>query len=92
MPRANRYFLPQHVWHITHRCHKKEFLLKFAMDRESWIKWLFEARKRFGLEILPPASGKLSPYRTSAKKRIFQGLEIPSQKFQPPFLAITAKG
>ena len=30
MPRANRYFLPGHVWHITHRCHKKEFLLKFA--------------------------------------------------------------
>ncbi len=22
MPRANRYFLPGHVWHITHRCHK----------------------------------------------------------------------
>jgi putative transposase len=21
MPRANRYFLPGHVWHITHRCH-----------------------------------------------------------------------
>ena len=28
MPRANRCFLPNHVWHITHRCHKKEFLLK----------------------------------------------------------------
>ena len=52
MPRANRYFLPNHVWHITHRCHKKEFLLKFAKDRENWIKWLFEARKRFGIEIL----------------------------------------
>jgi len=52
MPRAHRYFLPNHVWHITHRCHKKEFLLKFARDRGNWIKWLFEARKRFGLEIL----------------------------------------
>ena len=52
MPRAHRYFLPNHVWHITHRCHKKEFLLKFAKDRANWIKWLFEARKRFGLEIL----------------------------------------
>ena len=30
MPRANRHFLPGYVWHITHRCHKKEFLLKFA--------------------------------------------------------------
>jgi len=33
MARAKRHFLPGHVWHITHRCHKKEFLLKFASDR-----------------------------------------------------------
>ncbi len=33
MPRANRHFVSGHVWHITHRCHKKEFLLKFARDR-----------------------------------------------------------
>jgi putative transposase len=52
MPRANRYFLPGHVWHITHRCHKKEFLLKFAKDRENWIHWLFAARKRYGLCVL----------------------------------------
>jgi len=52
MPRANRYFLPGHVWHITHRCHKKEFLLKFVKDRECWIHWLFEARKRYGLCVL----------------------------------------
>ena len=25
MPRANRYFLPAHVWQITHRCHQKQF-------------------------------------------------------------------
>ena len=30
MPRANRHFLPGHVWHITHRCHRKEFLLNPA--------------------------------------------------------------
>lgn len=52
MPRANRYFLPGHVWHITHRCHKQEFQLKFARDRACWIHWLFEARKRFGLCVL----------------------------------------
>jgi len=34
MPRANRHFLPDHVWHITHRCHQKKFLLKFARDRQ----------------------------------------------------------
>ncbi|MEW6079090.1 MAG: transposase [Thermodesulfobacteriota bacterium] len=52
MPRANRHFLPGHVWHVTHRCHKKEMLLKFAIDRSAWIQWLFEARKRYGLEVL----------------------------------------
>ena len=52
MPRANRHYLPGYVWHITHRCHKKEYLLKFARDRERWLKWLFEARKRFGLSVL----------------------------------------
>ena len=45
-------FLPGLVWHITHRCHKKEFLLKFSKDREPWIRWLFEARKRVGLSVL----------------------------------------
>lgn len=37
MPRANRYYVPGHVWHITHRCHKKEFLQKFAKDRQAWL-------------------------------------------------------
>mgnify|MGYP000863236323 CR=1 FL=1 len=52
MARAKRHYLPGHVWHITHRCHKKEFLLKFARDRRRWLQWLFEARKRYGLCIL----------------------------------------
>ncbi len=52
MPRANRHYIPGYVWHITHRCHKKEFLLKFARDRRRWIEWLFEAKKRYGLSIL----------------------------------------
>jgi len=52
MPRANRYFIPGHIWHITHRCHQKEFLLKFSKDRQRWRYWLFEARKRYGLCVL----------------------------------------
>jgi REP element-mobilizing transposase RayT len=40
------------VWHITHRCHKKEFLLKFAKDRRRWLHWLLEAKKRYELSIL----------------------------------------
>ena len=52
MPRANRHFLSEHVWHITHRCHKKEFLLKFARDRRRWVYWLFEAKKCYGVRVL----------------------------------------
>lgn len=52
MARANRHYYPGYVWHITHRCHKKDFLLKFARDRRRWMHWLFEARKRYGLSIL----------------------------------------
>ncbi len=52
MARANRHHLPGYVWHITHRCHKREFLLKFDKDKKRWVDWLFEAKKRFGLSIL----------------------------------------
>jgi putative transposase len=52
MPRANRHYIPGYVWHITHRCHKQEFLLKFVRDRRRWMEWVFEAKKRHGLCIL----------------------------------------
>jgi REP element-mobilizing transposase RayT len=52
MARANRHYLPGYVWHITHRCHKREFLLKFSKDKKRWLSWLFEAKKRYGLSIL----------------------------------------
>ena len=47
MARAKRHYIPGHVWHITHRCHKREFLLKFPRDRRRWIEWLYQARKRY---------------------------------------------
>lgn len=52
MPRANRVSCPGLIWHITHRCHKKEFLLKFACDRRRWRHWLFESKRRYGLMVL----------------------------------------
>jgi len=39
MPRANRHYIPGCVWHITHRCHKKEFLLKFVRDDRRYLQW-----------------------------------------------------
>lgn len=40
MPRANRYFLPGRVYHLTHRCHNREFLLRFGKDRQAYRKKL----------------------------------------------------
>jgi REP element-mobilizing transposase RayT len=49
MARAKRHYIPDQIWHITQRCHKREFLLKFKQDRHRWIQWLFEAKRRYGL-------------------------------------------
>lgn len=52
MARAKRHYLPGNIWPITHRCHKKEFLLKFSRDKNRWLQWLYQAKKRYGLKIL----------------------------------------
>ncbi len=52
MSRAKLYYLPGICWHITHRCHNRDFLLKFSKDRKRWLYWLFQAKKKYGLCIL----------------------------------------
>ena len=52
MARAKRHYIPDFIWHITHRCHKRDFLLKFSRDRHRYLQWLYQARKRYGLTIL----------------------------------------
>jgi REP element-mobilizing transposase RayT len=52
MARAKRHYLPGYIWHTTHRCHKREFLLGYAKDRHRYLQWLYEARKRYRLTIL----------------------------------------
>lgn len=52
MARAKRHFISDYICHITHRCHKREFLLKFARDRRRWLYWVYHAKKRYGLTIL----------------------------------------
>lgn len=52
MLRANRVFQSRYIWHLTHRCHKREFLLRAKQDRRRWKYWLFEARKRYGFCVL----------------------------------------
>ena len=40
MARAKRHYIPGQIWHITHRCHKREFLLKFAQEESCVITLL----------------------------------------------------
>ena len=52
MARAKRHYIPEQIWHLTHRCHKREFLLKLVKDKRRWLQWLFEAKQRYGIVIL----------------------------------------
>lgn len=52
MPRANRFFIPGYVWHITSRCINKEFHLKFIHDKRRLLYWLHQAKQRFDISIL----------------------------------------
>src|ERR1051326_1828562 len=52
MPRANRYILPGRVYHLTHRCHDRRFLLRFAKDRNGYRRRLREAVRGLGVSIL----------------------------------------
>ena len=52
MPRANRVSAEGLIWHVSHRCHKQEFLLRFARDRRRWRHWLYVACRRYGLSVL----------------------------------------
>jgi putative transposase len=52
VPRAHRINVSGQVWHLTHRCHHRKFLLKFVRDRRLWRDWLYEARRRYRLCVL----------------------------------------
>ena len=52
MPRANRYILPGQTYHVTHRCHDRAFLLRFAKHRELYRTMLRERAERFGVCVL----------------------------------------
>lgn len=52
MPRARLYLIPGYVWHLTHRCHDRCFLLRFKLDREHWLDLMAEAVSRYGLRVL----------------------------------------
>ena len=40
MPRANRYWVEGAAYHLTHRCHDRDFLFRFARDRDAYRELL----------------------------------------------------
>jgi len=52
VPRANRYFLPGKLYHLTHRCHDRQFLFKFAQDRNRYRQIVWESLQRFASKSL----------------------------------------
>jgi putative transposase len=52
MPRRRRGLRDHCCYHVTHRCHKREFLFKFARDREVYVELLRETVKRFKIDVL----------------------------------------
>lgn len=52
MPRRRRGLKDHCCHHVTHRCHKREFLLKFARDRQVYVELLRETAARFKIDVL----------------------------------------
>lgn len=51
MPRASRYLIEGYVYHLTHRCHDRRFLLKFKQERELYREWLRIGAQRYNVSI-----------------------------------------
>lgn len=52
MPRANRIHQSEGIYHVTHRCHDREFLFKFSQDRQSYRALLLEGLRDSALQLL----------------------------------------
>ena len=52
MPRRKRGWIDNACYHITHRCHNREFLFRFKKYRRFYLRHLFEMRKRYKVDVL----------------------------------------
>lgn len=52
MPRANRYIQPGCLYHLTHRCHDRTFLFRFAQTRDEYRRRLRSAMREFQVSLL----------------------------------------
>jgi putative transposase len=52
VPRANRYFVPGKIYHLTHRCHDRELLFRFARDRDAYRQALWRSVRQAQVCVL----------------------------------------
>jgi putative transposase len=52
MPRSARILLPEHIYHLTHRCHNGSFFLRFNIMRIEYRFRLWRAVRRFRIIML----------------------------------------
>jgi len=52
MPRRKRGWVDNACYHITHRCHNREFLFRFKKYRRFYLRHLFEMKKRYKIDVL----------------------------------------
>jgi len=52
MPRRCRYWGNHACYHITHRCHERHYLFRFAKYRDMYRHYLFRATQRFNVSVL----------------------------------------
>ena len=52
MPRAHRLRVEGGIFHLTHRCHNRAFLLKFARDREAYRARMRAKLREFDISLL----------------------------------------
>jgi len=51
MPRASQYLLEGYTYHLTHRCQDRQFLMRFARDRDVYREWLREGVRRHRVPV-----------------------------------------
>ena len=52
MPGRLRGLTDHTCYHVTHRCHKREFLFRFAKDRKRYTELLRETVHRYRVDVL----------------------------------------
>jgi len=52
MPRANRYWVAGAAYHLTHRCHNREFLFKRAQERDGYRELLRQELRESSVSLL----------------------------------------